>query len=265
MQSMRRALLVLVTACGGGGGFPDAPGIDAAPLGKFSATWSVVDQNNQPLSCDRIGGQTMTVLVHNKAFEGGSTQIFTCGTGMGESQPILTGTYTFDFELGGTVGLLAKSTVQDNVDIVANTTTPLQPLLFQVKATGGLALNLVAGNAGGNCENGANIQGFTISANHNSDSTCEPLTLNIAAGATKPAHTYTIDCTTPVVTNYCIEADQQITVTGVRSDEYTMHIRGKGTNGMDCYRNDDTIQVPPLDKTLTRTLNLARQTQITGC
>ena len=264
MQSMRRALFVLLTACGGGGGFPDAPPVDGPTLGAFSAMWSVVDQNNQPISCDRIGGQTMTVLVHNKAFDGGSTQIFTCGTGMGTSQAILTGTYKFDFELGGTVGLLAKSSVQDNVDIAADTTTPLQPLLFQVKATGGLALNLSAGDPGGNCESGANIQSFTISATHNSDATCEPLTLAIAAGATKPAHTYTIDCTTPVETNYCIETDQQMTVTNVPSDGYTMHIRGK-VAGQNCYKNDDSIQVPPLDMTLTRTLNLARQTQITGC
>lgn len=260
---MRRALFVLLTACGGGGGFPDAPPIDGPTLGTFSATWSVVDQNNQPISCERIGGQTMTVLVHNKAFDGGSTQIFTCATGMGTSQAILTGTYTFDFELGGTVGLLAKSSVQDNVAIAASTTTPLEPLLFQVKATGGLALNLSAG-AGGNCETGAGIQSFTLSATHNSDATCEPLTLTIAAGATKPAHTYTIDCTTPVATNYCIESDQQITVTDVPSDGYTLHIRGK-VNGLDCYKNDDSIQVPPLDMTLTRTLNLAKQTQITGC
>lgn len=261
---MRGALFVLLAACGGGGGFPDAPAKDAPEVGTFSATWSVIDQNSQPLPCDRIGGQTMTVLVHNKAFDGGSTQIFTCSTGMGTSQAILAGTYKFDFELGGTVGLLAKSAAQDNVDIPANTTTPLSPLVFQVQATGALDLNLSSGNAGGNCENGAGIQGFTLSANHNSDATCEPLTLAISAGATKPAQTYTIDCTTPVVTNYCIETDQQITVSNVPSDGYTVHIRGK-VNGVDCYKNDDSIQVPPLDKTLTRTLNLARQTQITGC
>ena len=264
MHVMRRALFVLLAACGGGGGFPDARPLDAPLVGAFSATWSVVDQNSQPLSCDRIGGQTMTVLVHNKAFDGGSTQIFTCSTGMGTSQAILAGDYKFDFELGGSVGLLAKSTVQDNVAIPANTTTPLQPLLFQVQATGGLALNISTGNAGGNCANGTAIQGFTISANHNSDATCEPLTLAIGAGMTNPAQTYTIDCTTPVVTNYCIENDQQITVTNVPSDGYTLHIRGK-VNGLDCWKNDDNLQVPPLDKTLTRTLNLARQTQISGC
>ena len=83
-------------------------------------------------------------------------------------------------------------------------------------------------------------------------------------GATKPAHTYTINCTTPVETNYCIENDQQITVSGVPSDGYTVHIRGK-IAGKDCWKNDDSLQVPPLNQTLTRTLNLARQTQISGC
>lgn len=261
---MRGALLFLIAACGGGGGFPDAPGIDAAPVGTFSATWSVIDHNSQPLSCDRIAGQTMTVLVYNKGFDGGSTQIFTCNTGMGTSQAILAGNYKFDFELGGTFGLLARAGSQDNVAIPANMTTPLAPLVFQVQATGALALNVATGNAGGNCETGAAIQSFTITATRNSTAMCEPLTLNIAAGATKPARTYTVDCATPVETNYCIEADQQITVSGVPSDAYTLHIRGK-INGKECWKNDDSIQVPPLDKTLTRTLNLAQQTQIGGC
>lgn len=267
MHPMRGALFVLLAACGGGGGFPDAPPIDGPALGAFSATWSVVDQNSQPLSCERIGGQTMTVLVHNKAFDGGSTQIFTCSTGMGTSQAILAGTYKFDFELGGTVGgtvtVFGKSPIQDNVYIPANQTVELAPLVFQVQATGGLALHLSSGNAGGNCAAGANIQNFTISANHTSNGACEPLTLAIAAGATKPASTYTIDCTTPAVTG-CIENDQEITVTNVPSDGYTLHIRGK-VGGLDCYKNDDTLQVPPLDQVLTRTLNLAKQTQISGC
>ncbi|HSD88375.1 MAG TPA: hypothetical protein VLB44_12695, partial [Kofleriaceae bacterium] len=91
--------LWLLAACGGGGGFPDAKEIDASPTGTFSAAWSVIDQDSHPISCDRIAGQTMTVLAHNKAFEGGSTQIFTCASGMGTSQQMIAGTYDLDFEL----------------------------------------------------------------------------------------------------------------------------------------------------------------------
>ena len=97
MGASRLLWFSCLAACGGGGGFPDAKQIDAAPTGTFSATWSVIDQNSAPLACERISGQTMTVLAHNKAFDGGSTQIFTCGTGMGTSQAIIAGTYDFDF------------------------------------------------------------------------------------------------------------------------------------------------------------------------
>lgn len=263
---LMRPCLILLAACGGGGGFPDAKQIDAPPTGTFSAVWSVVDQDNAPISCDRIAGQTMTVLAHNTAFEGGSTQLFTCSTGMGTSQDIVAGVYDLDFELAGTFGLYARAGSQLGVPVPAGTNTPLQPLVFKVQATGALALNLTTGKPGGNCgptnAGGAGIDGVTITLNHNSDTTCAPITLTIATTA-RPGGTYTIDCNTPV-TFGCIEADQTISASGVPSDGYTIHVTGKiGTKS--CYINNDTIQVPPLDITLMRTLNLALNAQVGGC
>lgn len=264
---MRLGCLILLAACGGGGGFPDAKEVDASPKGTFSAVWSVIDQDSQPISCDRIAGQTMTVLAHNKAFEGGSTQIFSCSSGMGTSQQMIAGVYDLDFELAGTFGLYARAGSQLGVAIPANTNTPLQPLVFQVQATGAMELSFATGKTGGNCgatnAGGAGIDGVTITMVHNSDANCAPITLTIAPGATQPGGSYTIDCNTPM-TFGCIEADQTISASGVPSDGYTVHVTGKiGTKN--CYINNDTIQVPPLDKTLVRTLNLALNTQVSGC
>jgi hypothetical protein len=267
MGASRFVWFGLLAACGGGGGFPDAKGIDAAPTGMFSATWSVVDQNNQPITCESIAAQTMTVLGHHKEFDGGSTQIFTCGTGMGTSQAIIAGNYDFSFELGGTFGdangVLTRATAQPNVAIPIGVTTPLAPLTFQVQATGAFELKLATGVTNGNCAAGAGIEGVTITMNHASDTSCAPIQLTISDGASQTGGTYMIDCVTPT-TFGCIDTDQTITASGIQSDGYTMHIKGYiGANA--CWINNDMIQVPPLDKTLTRTLNLALQTNTPGC
>lgn len=258
---------LLVAACGGGGGFPDAPVPDAAETGTFSLAWSVVDQDNAPLPCGRIAAQSMTVLAHDKQGFGGSSQGFTCKDGAGTSGQVPIGLYDIDFELSGTFGLLAQAPSQMSVAIHSNQDTQLDPVTFQVQATGGVALQLDSGNANGNCaptaNGGAGIEQFTITVERTSDLTCAPLTLNISQGATRPAGTYTVNCNMPVVTG-CIEADQVLTATGVDSDGYTLHIKGK-IQSKDCYLNDDSIQVPPLDITLSRTLNLVQQTQVSGC
>ena len=262
-------LLCLVFAgCGGGGGFPDAPPADSPPpTGTFSLVWSVIDQNSQPLSCERIAGQAMTVVAHNLAYASGETQPFTCGTGAGTSQGVVPGTYEFDFELSGTFGLLARGTKQTPIVIPANTNTELAPVTFQVEAIGGVALKLASGKAGGNCgainAGGAGIEQVSITLRHSSDNSCEPITLAITDGATQTGGTYTINCTTPL-DRPCIEADQILTATGVPSDAYTIGIRGKVASKV-CWANNDLIQVPPLNKTLLRTLNLGQQTQTPGC
>jgi hypothetical protein len=260
--------LLLLCACGGGGGFPDAPPPDSAgPTGTFSVSWAVNDQNNQPISCDRIAAQTMTVLAHNLAFEGGATQIFTCSTGMGTSQGLAPGNYEMNFELAGTFGLLAQAAKQSPVALAANNNVELMPVTFTVEAFGSVALKLATGKPGGNCGpangGGAGIDQVSITLTHNSDSSCEPITLTITDGATQTGGSYTINCTTPMLRG-CIEADQVITASGVASDSYTIRIRGM-VSGKACWLNMDTIQVPPLNKVLIRTLNLAQQTQTPGC
>jgi hypothetical protein len=252
----------LGAACGGGGGFPDARPVDTPPTAKFSVAWSVIDQNSQPLACSRIDGQNMTVLEHNKAFVGGDTQIFTCNTGAGTSQDVYAGFFDFDFELSSaTFGTLATAPSQKDVEVPAGSITPLTPLVFQVEALGNVSLQLSA--AGGNCGGGAGINAFSISVTRNSDNTCVPVSFAISAGSSGgTAGTYATSCTSPADYSGCLYADQVLSATSVASDGYTIHIKGK-TGGANCYVNNDALQVPPLQKTLTRTLNLAQTTP--GC
>jgi hypothetical protein len=252
--------LGLCASCGGGGGFPDARPVDTPPTAKFSLTWSVVDQNSQPLPCSRIDAQNMTVLEHNKAFVGGDTQIFTCNSGSGTSQDVYAGVFDFDFELSSaTFGLLATAPSQKSVDVPAGAVTPLSALTFQVEALGNLSLQL----AGGNCSGGAAINAVSIAVTRNSDNTCVPVSFDISAGSSGgTAGTYATSCTSPADHSGCLYADQVLSATGVASDGYTVHVKGK-TGGSSCYVNNDSVQVPPLQKTLTRTLNLAQTSP--GC
>lgn len=263
MPRLSTALYLLLAACGGGGGFPDAPPPDeAGPTGNFSVTWSVVDQDNDPIACERIGAQTVTTLAHNLAYEGGTPETFSCSTGMGTSQGLVPGTYEMSFELHGTAGTLATGTKQTPITITANQTTALDPVTFQVEALGGLALTLSAGSSG-NCAGGAGIEKMSITLKHTSDGVCEPITLTISDGAMQAGGTYTIDCNAPIERD-CIDSDQVLSATGVPSDMYTITVRGK-VAGTTCWLNGDSLQVPPLNQTLTRTLNLAQQTQTPGC
>ena len=249
-----------LAACGSGGGFPDAKPIDVMPPGgTFTLDWAVVDGNNQNLTCDRIGAQTVTVLTHNRAFAGGSTQVFTCSTGMGQSQALIAGDYDFDFELDASGSMqLATAPGQHDLTITSGQNTLLTPLTFTVDATGALSLNLSTGkvtNCGGSSNDGR-ITSTTITLVHTVDQTCEPVTFNISASTigSEPAGTYTVNCTTPTV-GPCIEADQLLTATNVPSDNYTVHVKGN-IGASTCWSNNDSLQLPPLGQTLMRTLNL---------
>lgn len=264
MSRLTYGLYLALVACGGGGGFPDArPDLPAGPTGTFAVSWSVTDQNNQPISCERVAAQTMTVLTHDLAVEGGLTEPFSCSTGMGKSQGLEPGTYEMDFELAGTFGTVATGTKQAPVEIAANAETQLAPVVFQVEALGSVALKVSAGSAGNCGAAGAGIDQMSITLTHNSDGTCEPVTFTITDGMTQPGGTYTVSCATPVLRG-CIETDQTITAMNIPSDSYTITIRGLIT-GKQCWLNMDSIQIPPLNKLLIRTLNLAQQTQTPGC
>jgi len=257
-------LLGAVAACGGGGGFPDARVIDApVPTATFSLTWTLSDASSQPLACDRVGATTVTVLAHNQAFDGGQTEVFTCSTGMGTSQKVFPGTWDFDFQLTSATGVLTTVPGQHGVTLTAGQNTALQPLAFSVDATGGLSLTLATNRSGGNCAaqpGGGDIQSTTITLVHSSDQSCEPVTFTISG-----AGTYMVNCVNAVQAPGCIDSNQTLTVASMPSDGYTIHVRSTVSGGSTCWSNNDSLQVPPMGQTLTKTLNLAYATGTSGC
>ena len=250
-------------ACGDGGGFPDAPGIDAPPpTGTFSLAWSLTDENGNPVTCDQIGALTVTTVLRNPAVQGGSTEVFSCNTGMGTSPGIQPGDYQIDFELNGPNGPMGviKTSPRQDIEVKSSQNTVLAPLTFAVNATGGLALSLNAlGVTAGNCETtanmGAGIDQVTVTLEKTSDLSCAAVTFAVSAGATGSAGTYVVNCSVPA-TRGCVNADQTFSVASLPSGSYRVHVRGR--SGTDCYVNDDTITVPALGMTTTRTLNLAK-------
>ncbi|MEO8845726.1 MAG: hypothetical protein ABI591_09615 [Kofleriaceae bacterium] len=262
----RLFLLCLLVACGSGGGFPDARPIDAAPpKGTFTLDWAVSDANGNTVTCDQLGANVVSVVTHNRAVDGASTQVFNCSTLMGMSTGLDPGTYDLDFELDGSSVTLATSPSQHGIVIESDQNVRLAPLAFSVVATGAVALNLSTGRAGGNCAmapGGGGITTQQITLTRNSDLACNPLVLTIGTGAGHPTPTtYTINCTTPMDAP-CIENDQSLTATGVAADSYTIHIAAK-QGAVTCWNNNDSIVVPPLGATLTRQLNLGFATA--GC
>jgi len=253
-------LYVGLAGCGSGGGFPDAPA-EAVPPGpaKFTVEWKVSDLAGNAIACDKISGATVTATLTSKQMVGGFTEVFTCATLMGTSQTFAPGTYDVSWELDSTTGaVLATAPTQTMVTFPGDGNVTLAPLAFAVDATGKLNFSMSANKPGGNCgtgADGAKIDQFTISLIHGNQGACEPVSFTITAGATQPAGTYTIDCTTPAVTG-CIENDQQLMATSVPSDSYTFDIRGK-TAGVDCWKNTDSVKIPANGATKTTSLNLA--------
>lgn len=266
MMCLRAALVFAASmtgACGGGGGFPDAPPEpDASPGGTLSLDWSLVKMaDGSPVSCDAVGAGTVTLLLRNRSMQGGFTEVFTCGTGSGTTPAVPIGTYDINFELNGLSGLITTAPEQMGLVVTRGQNTPLAPITFTVNATGAMDLRIDALKAAGNCDpiasNGAGITAMRITLNHATGGACEPTTLMI--GATP----YTINCGAPVTTT-CIEKTTAITAASLPSDNYQIHIRADQTAAMNCFVNDDSIRVPPNGKTLTRTLNLAPSTGA-GC
>lgn len=258
------ALTAVLTACGSGGGFPDAPPPDSPVIGgTVSLQWSLTDTAGQPITCEQIAGQTVTLVLHNKSEAGATTEVFTCDSMAGTTPKVSPGVYDIRFELSGNVGLLAEVPAQD-ITVLSNQNATLQPITFVVEATGALDLKIDAAKSGGNCagvaQNGAGITAMSITLTHSGDGACEPVTFNIAS---TPPRTYTVNCATPVETG-CIDAAVSLTTSSVPSGRYQVHVRGK-VGAAECYFNDDALTVPPLGRTLVRTLNLAYRTGTPGC
>ncbi len=267
MQALRLLVVACAAAgCGGGGGFPADAAIEPPPPGgKLAVTWSVTNAGGQPITCGDVAAQVVTLVLRNRNVSGGSTEVFGCTSATGTTPEVAPGIYDIDFELHGLDGLLTTATQQMGLVVTSGQTTDLAPVAFAVDATGGVELNLVTGKSGGNCAPtsamGAGITNTTITLLH-TGGVCEPVTFAISAGANNPAGTYTVDCANPVVAS-CIEADQKLTVASMPSGNYAIHVVGK-VGAKDCFKNDESLRVPPLAKLLKQVLSLVQQTT-PGC
>lgn len=268
MLALRLLLIAVVAACGSGGGFPDARVTDATIPGTFSIDWVVTDEADRSVACDSISANSVTVLAHNRAFVGGSTQVFSCRTGSGVSEALPPGLYDFVFQLVGQNGEIATAPEQRGIEVKPGGNVRLTPLTFKVVASGALSLTLRTGRAGGNCASppgGGGITSTQLTLEHSPSGACEPLLLSISASNASgaAATTYQVNCAAPMV-GPCIEYDQTITASAVPSGGYTIRIRAL-QGATICWTNNDGLQVPPSGQTLSRSLNLAFATMAAGC
>lgn len=106
---------------------------------------------------------------------------------------------------------------------------------------------------------GAGVTSMTITLVHTGGG-CAPVTFLRSGGPTMSS--YVVNCSSPMIAT-CIEDTETLTVPSMPSGPYTIHIRGK-IGAVDCWQNDDALQVPPQGQSLIETLNLAK-TAASGC
>jgi hypothetical protein len=248
---MKRASLVLALliagACGTNEGPPDARVIDAPPPGgTVSLTWSM-HEGASALTCDQISASivSVTILPENAGF--GFVDTFSCTSGKGTSRALAPGKYTITVELDGGTGALAPSQQLTHIDVTSGQDTALGAIDFQVVAKGGVSIKLAAKSKAENCTaTGADIASMTLQMQDGAG-TCIPTTFMIAAGAKNPASTYTSDCnTTP--TGPCIEQDQTVTATGLRSGSVKLVVTGD-VGGKACWNGLLPLTVPAMNAT----------------
>jgi hypothetical protein len=245
-----------------GGGF-DAGGPDlAAAVGRFSLRWSVIDQGTgEAVSCDQLDPNA-SVFVQAVRDGSGAVESFACRNLQGTSMtPLFPGTYSFRYELHIGGATIATASGPSGVVVGPGQEVELGAIRFQVDANGRMELRLRT-SAAGNCAGGAVITGFSLSLQHAGlpdDTGCAPVVFLLSAGGAYSA----TDCSAPAVTR-CIAADETLTVASLPAGLYQIHVRGK-KGAIDCWINDDVLRVPPQNAVLSQTLNLALESEASGC
>ena len=257
--------IVCAAGCDGGGFAADAGPPDAPATGTVTLAWSITDLNNVPLVCEQVGATTVFLQLRSRTGGNGATVSLGCTSGIGTSQSVTPGLYDVTFELHAGADTIAIATAQTNINIRPGLDTQLTSVTFKLDSNGRLELSIGAPPGTTNCrstsEGGAGITTNTITLNHTGDG-CAPVTFTRSRAGTAVG-TYTVDCSTPVVTD-CIESDELLTVDRMESGPYTILIRGN-VGALTCWQNNDSFQVPPLGKTLAGRRNLGFQASIMGC
>jgi hypothetical protein len=233
--------------------------------GTVSLAWELSDLSDQPIQCAQVGARTVGLVLRAQGAATGEADAFTCSSSPSTSKAILPGIYDVSFELHADGVTLATAPDQSGVVIVDGRNTPLTPLTFAVDARGGLALSLATPPATTNCKApsmmGAGINGVTITL-MTAAGGCAPMTFVHTRGA-MTLQPYTVNCSSPQV-SACIESDETLTVPDMASGPYTLHVRGK-IGAIECWKSDDSLQIPALGMALTQKVNLALLSEISQC
>jgi hypothetical protein len=236
-------IAVLVAACGSSAGPPDARVIDGPPPGgTFTLTWTLHD-GATALTCADLGGATIAVSITGVGDGFGVTDVFDCASATGTTRAVAPGKYNLDVQLTGPTGALAAVIPFRDVVAVTSSDTKLDPIDFAVMARGGLKFRLVAQGVAANCTGTAPIAGMQLRI-RDAQNLCEPATFMVAAGAGTAASTYTDDCQTAVV-GPCIERDQIVTVSDLRSGSVKLDVSGQ-VAGQPCWGGTNYLTVPTM-------------------
>ena len=121
----------MLAACGSGGGVPDAAQIDGPGIGEFSVSWSLVDGNMQPITCDQAGATGVLTTIKDQTTDALFSSTFACPLGSAVSGALTASTYELHFSLLGANGTLATASPQ-TVMLTADHPTQLAPIQFEV-------------------------------------------------------------------------------------------------------------------------------------
>ncbi len=234
-----------------------------APRGSVSAAWSITVLDTAS-TCARVGAASVSVLLHNRASGAEVTSTFACTDSQGTTAPVAAGAYDATLALHAADGaFLATAPTQAGVTIGAAQVVALAPVVFAVSNRGKLVLSLATRTTSTNClprnQGGAGITGSVITLERAAGG-CAPVTFVRSRGNTTLG-TYTVVCSSPQVVS-CIERDETLTVDGIESGSYAIHVGGL-IGPIRCWMGDDVFSVST-GASLVKTVPLAPQ-QATGC
>lgn len=120
-------------ACGGGGGFVDAPVIEPPPNpGTFAVDWSLKHAGGSAAQCTDVGATLFVANLTDQKSGEHSAASFNCALGGAISGALTPATYDIGFTLAGSGGAIAMGAVQMGVVIQSDMTTRILPVVFDV-------------------------------------------------------------------------------------------------------------------------------------
>lgn len=227
--------------------------------GSVSIAWTIFDASNgQPTTCEAVGAAS--VLLQMTSSTGSSTLSLPCARNTG-TDAIAAGTYSVVPQLAAADGTVLGTANDQRATVTAGETTALFPALFSASTSAGFrAFSLSTGATGvTNCQpGGAGITGIAMSLEHSGgagDTGCAKAVVVRSRGGTSLGIYVAEDCSAPPVTS-CIEADEVLTMGGLKPGPYTLHVTGT-RGGAQCWKVDDAFLLTP-GRPLVRPVTLAR-------